>query len=150
MTLPRRAALTAMALAPLAACAPPPSTPPPSPRPAAPVVVDGLAELERAHGARLGVFALATGSGLVVEHRADERFAFCSTFKALAAAAVLERFPPAHLDTVVDYAERDLMASSVVTRQHVATGMTLRQLCDAAVRYSGGTAGSPRAPAPRA
>ncbi|MFC0528682.1 class A beta-lactamase [Phytohabitans kaempferiae] len=75
-------------------------------------------------------------------HRADERFAFCSTFKALAAAAVLSRDPASRLDTVVRYGERDLMRSSQITRQHVDTGMTLRALCDAAVRYSDGTAGN--------
>jgi beta-lactamase class A len=34
------------------------------------------------------------------------------------------------------------MKSSAITREHVATGMTIRQLCDAAVRYSDGTAGN--------
>ena len=32
------------------------------------------------------------------------------------------------------------MSSSVITKQHVATRMTIRQLCDAAIRYSDGTA----------
>ncbi len=34
------------------------------------------------------------------------------------------------------------MPSSVITRQHVATGMTVRELCEAAVRHSDGTAGN--------
>ena len=34
------------------------------------------------------------------------------------------------------------MASSFVTRDHLGTGMTLRRLCDAAVRFSDGTAGN--------
>ncbi|MEU4744216.1 class A beta-lactamase [Actinosynnema sp. NPDC023658] len=101
-----------------------------------------LVALEREFDARLGVYALDTGSGATVVHRADERFAFCSTFKGLAAAAVLQRHPPAHLDAVVTYTEGDLMKSSTITAQHVATGMTIRQVCDAAVRYSDGTAGN--------
>ncbi|SER18944.1 beta-lactamase class A [Lentzea xinjiangensis] len=101
---------------------------------------DALAELERKFGARLGVYA--TGAGGTVEHRADERFAFCSTFKGLATAAVLHRNPMSHLDTVVTYTEAELMKSSAITRQHVRTGMKLRDLCDAAVRYSDGTAGN--------
>lgn len=40
--------------------------------------------LETEFGARLGVFGLDVASGRRVEHRADERFAYCSTFKALA------------------------------------------------------------------
>ncbi|MER5357254.1 class A beta-lactamase [Streptomyces sp. NPDC002785] len=101
-----------------------------------------LVELERKFGARLGVFALATGTGSTIVHRADDRFAFCSTFKGLAAAGVLAHNPLSHLDTVVRYTEADLMKHSPITGQHVATGMTIRQLCDAAVRYSDGTAGN--------
>lgn len=101
-----------------------------------------LAALERKFDARLGVYALGTGTGETVVHRADERFAFCSTFKGLAAAAVLHRNPLSHLDTVVTYDEDDLMKHSPVTGRHVASGMTIRELCDAAVRHSDGTAGN--------
>ncbi|SFR29600.1 beta-lactamase class A [Lentzea waywayandensis] len=102
---------------------------------------DALFELEKKFDARLGVYAMSD-NGSTIEHRADERFAFCSTFKGLAAAAVLHRNPMSHLDTVVTYTEADLMKSSTITRQHVRTGMKLRDLCDAAVRYSDGTAGN--------
>ncbi|MCF2532425.1 class A beta-lactamase [Yinghuangia sp. KLBMP8922] len=98
--------------------------------------------MEKKFGARLGVYALATGTGAALAHRADERFAFCSTFKALATAAVLARKPPADLDRLVAYTRDDLMKSSRITSRHVATGMTIRQLCDAAVRFSDGTAGN--------
>ncbi|MGK5519013.1 class A beta-lactamase [Micromonospora sp. URMC 107] len=155
----RRALLGAAAALPLAGCAdggaPPaptssalPASPTATARPASPPAAttsgrhERLAELERTFDARLGVYALATGTGDTIAHRADERFAFCSTFKALAAAAVLHRHPLSHLDTVVRYTEDDLMKSSVITRRHVATGMTIRQLCDAAVRHSDGTAGN--------
>ncbi|WP_053717345.1 class A beta-lactamase [Saccharothrix sp. NRRL B-16348] len=155
-TTSRRAFLGAAALLPLAGCAPDPaSAPAPSSTPSstpvgtssatptpATVPHDHLIELERKFDARLGVYAVATGTGTTLAYRADERFAFCSTFKGLAAAAVLHRHPLSHLDTVVTYTERDLMASSAITRQHVATGMTVRQVCDAAVRHSDGTAGN--------
>ncbi|MGK8490454.1 class A beta-lactamase [Nocardia asiatica] len=136
----RRALLAAAALAPLTGCAA-------ENAPASPVVQaddrhDRLVELERTFDARLGVYALATGTGATIAHRADERFAFCSTFKTLAAAAVLHRNPLTHLDTVVKYTENDLLKNASITPQHVATGMTIRQLCDAAVRYSDGTAGN--------
>ncbi|WP_158895037.1 class A beta-lactamase [Amycolatopsis anabasis] len=142
--LTRRAFLGVAALAPLAGCTAGETTPAPPATSSAAATErhDRLAELERKFDARLGVYALATGTGATVAYRADERFAFCSTFKGLAAAAVLHRNPPAHLDAVVAYTEADLMKSSLITRQHVATGMTIRQLCDAAVRYSDGTAGN--------
>ncbi|WP_123748642.1 class A beta-lactamase [Saccharothrix texasensis] len=147
-TVSRRSFLGAAALLPLAGCAQDPTpvsapvdTAAPTSTPAA-VPHDHLIELERKFDARLGVYAVATGTGTTLAYRADEPFAFCSTFKGLAAAAVLHRNPLSHLDTVVTYTEDDLMASSAVTRRHVATGMTIRQVCDAAVRHSDGTAGN--------
>ncbi|WP_030478829.1 class A beta-lactamase [Lentzea albidocapillata] len=143
----RRTVLKTFALLPLAGCAAPQAPAPISTAPpatttsAAPVRHDALSELEKKFDARLGVYAMSD-NGSTIEHRADERFAFCSTFKGLAAAAVLHRNPMSHLDTVVTYTEADLMKSSAITRQNVRTGMKLRDLCDAAVRYSDGTAGN--------
>ena len=48
----------------------------------------GFAALERRVGGRLGYFALDTGTGRTLAHRADERFATASTFKILLAARV--------------------------------------------------------------
>jgi beta-lactamase class A len=75
-----------------------------------------------------------------VAHHADDRFAYASTFKALAAGAVLRAYPPGDLDTVVTYSRDDLIAHSPVTVEHVSTGMSLRALCEAAVRHSDNTA----------
>ena len=47
-----------------------------------------LAALERSVQGRLGFFAIDTGSGRTLAHRADERFATASTFKILLAARV--------------------------------------------------------------
>jgi beta-lactamase class A len=130
----------------LAGCstpAPPPASAPVSaPSAQAPVRTDRLPELERRFDARLGVYALDTGTGRELAHRADERFAMCSVFKALAAAAVLDRTPPEYLDQRVHYGQADLVDPSPVAAQHVADGMTIRELCDAAVRYSDNTAGN--------
>lgn len=109
---------------------------------AAPVPAEAFVELERAHDARLGVFAVATGTGVVVAYRADERFAFCSTFKALAAAAVLDRRPVAALEERITFTRAEVNSISPITKDRVDTGMTVRELCDAAVRFSDGTAGN--------
>ncbi|RQX12410.1 class A beta-lactamase [Micromonospora ureilytica] len=98
--------------------------------------------LEEQFGARLGVYAVDTGTGRTVEYRADERFAYASTWKALAAAEVLDGTTDAQLDRVVRYSARDLVAHSPVTEKHVGEGMSLRALADAAVRYSDNTAGN--------
>ncbi|MFI9509169.1 class A beta-lactamase [Nocardia sp. NPDC052566] len=139
----RRALLSLALLAPLAACAKPaapvlaPTQPVPTPEAAA-----RFAELERRFDARLGVFAVATGSGAMLAYRADERFAFCSTFKALAAAAVLARNPISHLETRVWFTDADITTFAPVTKERVGTGMTLGELCAAAVSYSDSTAGN--------
>ncbi|WP_433754997.1 class A beta-lactamase [Nocardia sp. CA-135398] len=137
----RRSLFAAAALLPLAGCATGEGgSPPASIAPTQDHV--HLTELEQKFAARLGVYALATGTGTTIAYRADERFAFCSTFKGLAAAAVLQRNPLSHLDDTVTYTEADLLRNAAITPQHVASGMTIRELCDAAVRYSDGTAGN--------
>lgn len=49
-----------------------------------------FAALERRVHGRLGFFALDTGTGRTLGHRAGERFATCSTFKAVLAARVAQ------------------------------------------------------------
>ncbi|AEW98063.1 MULTISPECIES: class A beta-lactamase [Streptomycetaceae] len=147
----RRALVTLGALLPLAGCGTTDrsvtvsSTVPsrrPSPRPSHRTDPAKFAALERKYAARLGVYAVATGTGTTVTYRADERFAFCSTFKTLAAAAVLHRNPLSYLDKRVTIHAADVNSISPVTEDRVDTGMTIRQLCDAAIRYSDGTAGN--------
>lgn len=122
----------------------PPSTsgtPGPSGPPAA-ATPEGqqFAQLESEFDARLGVYAVDTGSGRTVEHRADERFAYASTFKALAAGAVLAQTSTAELDTLIPYTQDDLVTYSPVTEQHVGDGLSLRDLAEAAVTVSDNTA----------
>ncbi|MDR5699606.1 class A beta-lactamase [Agromyces aerolatus] len=144
----RRALLSAALVLPLAGCAvavaPAPSSAPspaPTPRPSPTRLATAFTELETEHDARFGLFAMDTGTGRTLAHRAGERFAFCSTFKALAAAAILNR-PDETLDTLITYRRDDLVGNAPITEQHVDTGMTLRDLCDAAVRFSDGPAGN--------
>nr|BFD96172.1 class A beta-lactamase Bla1 [Kitasatospora sp. Xyl93] len=101
---------------------------------------DSFAALEQRFGARLGVFAVDTGSGREVTHRADERFAFASTIKSLAAGALLRKASDADLDKVVPYRQEDVLAWAPITSQHVATGMKLRDLAAASIQYSDNTA----------
>ena len=102
----------------------------------APRTARAFAELERKYDARLGVYALDTGSGRTVVHRPDERFAYASTCKALLAGAVLAKNSLRQLDRLVRYSRGDLISNSPITERHVATGLSVRELCDAAVRYS--------------
>ncbi|MFC9912469.1 class A beta-lactamase [Streptomyces sp. NPDC059862] len=96
--------------------------------------------LEREFDARLGVYALDTGTGRSVGHRADDRFAYASTFKALAAGAILRKYGTDGIDKVVRYSRDDLVENSPVSENFVETGMTLRGLCAATLWYSDNTA----------
>ena len=99
-----------------------------------------FAGLERRFHARLGVYALDTGTGDAVAFNADERFAYCSTYKALATGMLLQRDTSAQLGEVVHYTAGDLVEWSPVTSRHVRTGMTLRAVMAAALDYSDNTA----------
>ena len=104
-----------------------------------------LSEIEAGLGARLGVSILDTGSGKRWEHRASERFPLCSTFKALGAAAVLARVDTGEesLERRVRFAASDLVTYSPVTEtQAGGAGMTMAEICHAAVTRSDNTAGN--------
>ena len=63
-----------------------------------------LKELEASSGARIGVAAIDTGNGLPLFWRENERFVMCSTFKLMAAAAVLARVDAVTVEDVREVA----------------------------------------------
>ncbi|WID99095.1 class A beta-lactamase [Bosea vestrisii] len=107
-------------------------------------VREALFALDRKHGGRLGVAILDSGNGRVIAHRGEERFAMCSTFKFVAAAFVLARVDRGEeeLDRRVSYTKADLVTYSPVTEKHVEKGLTVAELCDAAVTLSDNAAGN--------
>ena len=100
--------------------------------------VPPFAELEKQSGARIGVAALDTGSGRRLTWRADERFVMCSTFKLSLAAAVLAKadrgdeklYRLLHIEAGVP------IGLSTITGQNVGRGLTIEELCRAAVVFS--------------
>lgn len=115
------------------------STPPAPASSQSPSVSDErFAAQEAESGARIGVYAVDTDSGATVAYRSDERFPYASSFKALLAAAVLERIDD--LDRIVEYTPEQLVAHSPVTETRTATGMTVGDLAESAVRTSDNTA----------
>ncbi len=107
-------------------------------------VREALFALDRKHGGRLGVAILDSGTGRIVAHRGEERFAMCSTFKFVAAAFALARVDRGEeeLERRVSYSKADLITYSPVTEKHVEKGLTVAELCDAAVTLSDNTAGN--------
>ncbi|MBD8533651.1 class A beta-lactamase [Plantibacter sp. CFBP 13570] len=98
--------------------------------------------LEAEFSARVGISAVDTGTGARLSYRADERFGYASTIKALAAAVFLHEVRGSARDEVVTWSAEDVEAAgySPVTSEQVETGLTLSQLAEAAVRRSDNTA----------
>jgi beta-lactamase class A len=102
-----------------------------------------LAELERQYGGRLGVAIMDTGSLHHVLYRANERFMMCSTFKLLLVGAILARVDrdAERLDRRIVFGREVLVSYAPVTGIHVgAPGMTVAELCQAAITVSDGVA----------
>jgi beta-lactamase class A len=101
------------------------------------------ADLQKRGGGRLGVAVQDSGNGATVSLRGDERFPMCSTFKSLAAAAVLKRVE-AHkenLERRIPYTAKDLVPNSPVTEKHAGgEGLSLAELCAATIAVSDNTA----------
>lgn len=120
----------------------PAPTPTATPTPPPAAVAAELGRLEQRYDAVVGLYAVDTGTGRVAAHNADERFAYASTFKALAAAAVLDRADAADLRRVITFDAADLTEWSPVAERHVDDGMTIPQIVRAAVGHSDNTAGN--------
>nr|GGH98868.1 beta-lactamase [Aquisalinus luteolus] len=110
-------------------------------------ITEGLLDLSEQeaslNGGHIGVFArdIATGNSLI--HRADERFAMCSTFKWALAAQVLDEVQNGSitLDDEISFSEETLVPWSPVTGPLAAQGSaSIRTLCEAAVAVSDNTA----------
>jgi beta-lactamase class A len=104
-----------------------------------------LARVEAESRGRLGVAMLDTRSNAHCDHRGDERFPMCSTFKLLAAAAVLARVDAGkeQLQRRIRFAPSDIVVNSPITQNRTGDdGMSLDELCEAAMIVSDNTAGN--------
>ncbi len=110
-----------------------------------PSLADQLDAIEQSLQGRLGVAIINTGSGRRWQHRADELFPLCSTFKVLAAAAILREVNRGtdSLERRVVIRSGDIVEHSPVTASRIGgSGMTLAELCAAAITTSDNTAGN--------
>lgn len=132
----------------LGACAPPPPAPPYYPlpdgdMPRVPATDPRILEMEARIGGRIGVAAQDTANGAwLIEHRARERFAMCSTFKWMLAAQVLylDMHVPSFREQRLAFGERDLLEYAPTARRLLARGwMTVEEACEGAVSISDNT-----------
>lgn len=104
-----------------------------------------LAEIEAKTHGRLGVGILDTQTGDFYGRRVNERFPLCSTFKLLAAAMVLERVDSGNetLDRRVTFGPDEVVDYSPATKERAGKeGMTMAEICAAAITLSDNTAGN--------
>lgn len=114
---------------------------------ASPVLADDdldrtLATVAARLGGRLGLSIRSEGREIRGFH-GDERFAMCSTFKALACAALLVRVDRGteKLDRRIVIGRGDLMEWSPITEKRIGPGgVPLGELCEAAIAWSDNTA----------
>jgi beta-lactamase class A len=101
-------------------------------------IEDAFAALEKDLDGRLGIYAIDTGTGREFKYRADEAFAFCSTFKMVVASAILHKSitQPDLLAKRIRFSKTDMVPHAPITEKHLDDGMTVWELCDATMRYS--------------
>lgn len=110
----------------------------------APPIQDRIAALERRYNAYVGVFAVDVDGARTIEHRSQEAFAMCSTFKAYASARVLQMVEHGELtlDQTMFVDPAGIVANSPRTAPRAGGEMTLDELCQAALQVSDNTAGN--------
>lgn len=106
---------------------------------------DRIEALQRRYQAKIGVYAVDLASGRTVSHLDGESFAICSTFKAYAAARVLQMAQSRELSldrpVFVDPVQAAL-PNSPRTAPNAGGQMPLAELCAAAVQVSDNAAGN--------
>lgn len=104
-----------------------------------------IVQVEGELNARLGFAALDLNSGRKWEYHADQRFPMCSTFKVVAAAALLRKVDSGSdsLARRVVLKESDLVSYSPLTKKRIGgTGFSMAEICEAALTLSDNTAGN--------
>ncbi|WP_149024328.1 class A beta-lactamase [Listeria cornellensis] len=101
-----------------------------------------LKKLEEKYGATLGIYAVNTANNQKISYNDQERFAYVSTYKAIAGGLLLKNLTAEQLNKRVYFSKEDLVDYSPVTEKHVESGMTVKEIINAAMTYSDNTAGN--------
>ncbi|UPV93468.1 serine hydrolase [Escherichia coli] len=94
-------------------------------------------------GARVGYIELDLNSGKILESfRPEERFPMMSTFKVLLCGAVLSRVDAGKSNSVAEYTilRMTWLSTHQSQKSNLTDGMTVRELCSAAITMSDNTA----------
>lgn len=108
-----------------------------------PLSLEALASLEAQSGGRLGVAILDADGAERAQHRGDERFPMCSTFKLLLVGALLARVDRGQerLERSLEFKPADLLEYAPVVRARAGEGrLSVEQACEAAITLSDNSA----------
>ena len=99
-----------------------------------------LANIEVSSGARIGLFAINTADNTIIQYRAKERFPMCSTSKVMCVSAILNKIMTNSdlLQQKIQYTKKEVDSSGYapMTKNHIADGMTIAELCNASITHS--------------
>lgn len=99
-----------------------------------------LANIEVASGARIGLFAINTADNSIYQYRGNERFPMCSTSKVMCVSAILKKSMKDSdlLQQKIRYTKKEVDSSGYapITKDHIADGMTIAELCNASITQS--------------
>ncbi|HBS3705439.1 TPA: OKP family class A broad-spectrum beta-lactamase [Klebsiella quasipneumoniae subsp. quasipneumoniae] len=112
---------------------------------ASPPPLEQVTRSESQLAGRVGYVEMDLASGrTLAAWRASESFPLMSTFKVLLCGAVLARVDAGdeQLDRRIRYRQQDLVDYSPVSEKHLADGMTVGELCAAAITMSDNSAGN--------
>lgn len=101
-----------------------------------------LARLEASTGGRLGIAAINLGNNQRIQYHANEYFPMGCTSKVIGVAAILKKSMTDNqlLQETIKYKKSDLSNWNPITEKHLSEGMTIAELCKAAISYSDNTA----------
>lgn len=99
-----------------------------------------LNQLEIQNHVDIGLSAIETYNNTHINFNANKRFPMDSTSKVMTVAAILKKSEsdPALLKQIIFFTKEDVKKSGYapITRKHVKSGMTVSNLCAAALEYS--------------
>lgn len=101
-----------------------------------------LAQLEASSGGHIGLAALDTSNNKLIQYHANEHFPAGCTAKVIGVATILKKSmtDSSLLEEKITYTKKDLANWNPITEKHLNDGMTVNQLCAAAIEYSDNTA----------
>jgi beta-lactamase class A len=102
-----------------------------------------IAALEKKNGGRIGASVVWADGTTQFSYRGNERFAMCSTFKALLGAATLARVDSKKesTDRFISYKSSDILDHAPIAKKNLAAGrMSVAELNAASIQYSDNTA----------